>query len=225
MTCSAIDAEVGAALYFKCENFQRIGAFKARGAMQRGVLARRRRGAPRRRHAFVGQSRRGARLRGAAARHSRVGGDAGQRAAGQAGQRPPLRRDASASARRSSPRARRRATTCSVRPARRSIHPFDDRARDRGAGHGGARAARASAGSRRRDRAVRRRRTAVGHVDRGHGARAGHRVFGAEPRNADDAAASFASGRVRAAAADVDDRGRLAHDARRRARSRRCART
>jgi threonine dehydratase len=32
LTCAAIDAEVGAALYFKCENFQRVGAFKARGA-------------------------------------------------------------------------------------------------------------------------------------------------------------------------------------------------
>jgi len=32
LTCAAIDAEVGARLYFKCENFQRVGAFKARGA-------------------------------------------------------------------------------------------------------------------------------------------------------------------------------------------------
>ena len=32
MTCASIDAVVGATLAFKCENFQRIGAFKARGA-------------------------------------------------------------------------------------------------------------------------------------------------------------------------------------------------
>ncbi|MEO8487273.1 MAG: pyridoxal-phosphate dependent enzyme [Betaproteobacteria bacterium] len=32
ITCAAIDAEIGASLVFKCENFQRIGAFKARGA-------------------------------------------------------------------------------------------------------------------------------------------------------------------------------------------------
>ena len=32
MTCAAIDAEVGASLFFKCEHLQRIGAFKARGA-------------------------------------------------------------------------------------------------------------------------------------------------------------------------------------------------
>jgi len=32
LTCAAIDAEVGAKLVFKCENFQKVGAFKARGA-------------------------------------------------------------------------------------------------------------------------------------------------------------------------------------------------
>jgi threonine dehydratase len=32
MTSRTFDARVGAALYFKCENLQRIGAFKARGA-------------------------------------------------------------------------------------------------------------------------------------------------------------------------------------------------
>ena len=33
LTCRSLDAAVGATLYFKCENFQRIGAFKARGAV------------------------------------------------------------------------------------------------------------------------------------------------------------------------------------------------
>ena len=32
LTCRSIDAEVGASLHFKCENFQKVGAFKARGA-------------------------------------------------------------------------------------------------------------------------------------------------------------------------------------------------
>ncbi len=32
LSCRAIDAEVGARLWFKCENFQKVGAFKARGA-------------------------------------------------------------------------------------------------------------------------------------------------------------------------------------------------
>jgi len=44
---SAIDAQVGAELYFKCENFQRIGAFKFRGgynALSRFDAAQRRAG-------------------------------------------------------------------------------------------------------------------------------------------------------------------------------------
>lgn len=32
LTCTAIDKMVGAALFFKCENFQKVGAFKFRGA-------------------------------------------------------------------------------------------------------------------------------------------------------------------------------------------------
>lgn len=33
LVCAALDDILGARVYFKCENFQRIGAFKARGAM------------------------------------------------------------------------------------------------------------------------------------------------------------------------------------------------
>jgi len=33
MTSSGVDTEAGASLFFKCENFQKVGAFKARGAM------------------------------------------------------------------------------------------------------------------------------------------------------------------------------------------------
>src|SRR5262245_3176355 len=32
LTCSAIDAMAGAKVFFKCENFQKVGAFKFRGA-------------------------------------------------------------------------------------------------------------------------------------------------------------------------------------------------
>jgi threonine dehydratase len=32
LTCHALDVETGVILYFKCENFQKVGAFKARGA-------------------------------------------------------------------------------------------------------------------------------------------------------------------------------------------------
>jgi threonine dehydratase len=33
MTCNAIDEMAGCTIFFKCENFQKVGAFKARGAM------------------------------------------------------------------------------------------------------------------------------------------------------------------------------------------------
>ncbi|MEQ9415677.1 MAG: pyridoxal-phosphate dependent enzyme, partial [Cyclobacteriaceae bacterium] len=33
MTSGSIDAIAGCKIFFKCENFQKIGAFKARGAM------------------------------------------------------------------------------------------------------------------------------------------------------------------------------------------------
>ena len=33
LTCQTIDRMAGAQLVFKCENFQKIGAFKARGGM------------------------------------------------------------------------------------------------------------------------------------------------------------------------------------------------
>ena len=32
-TCSTIDALVGRKVFFKCENFQKSGSFKARGAL------------------------------------------------------------------------------------------------------------------------------------------------------------------------------------------------
>lgn len=38
LTSSGLDARVGARLFFKCETFQRVGAFKARGAFSRLTL-------------------------------------------------------------------------------------------------------------------------------------------------------------------------------------------
>jgi threonine dehydratase len=38
LTSSTLDARVGARLFFKCETFQRVGAFKARGAFSRLTL-------------------------------------------------------------------------------------------------------------------------------------------------------------------------------------------
>jgi threonine dehydratase len=38
LTSSSLDARVGARVFFKCENFQKVGAFKARGAFSRLTL-------------------------------------------------------------------------------------------------------------------------------------------------------------------------------------------
>ncbi|MDX1453911.1 MAG: threonine/serine dehydratase [Gammaproteobacteria bacterium] len=38
LTSASLDADCGASLFFKCENFQKIGAFKARGAMNAVLL-------------------------------------------------------------------------------------------------------------------------------------------------------------------------------------------
>lgn len=38
LTCAAIDAIAGGTIFFKCENFQKVGAFKARGAMNAALL-------------------------------------------------------------------------------------------------------------------------------------------------------------------------------------------
>ena len=75
------DAELGAELFFKCENFQRMGAFKFRGAFN--ALSRfDARAAPRRRRrVLVGQPRAGDRARRRAARHAGHDRDAARRAA------------------------------------------------------------------------------------------------------------------------------------------------
>ena len=118
--------------------------------LQRRVLAGRRRG----RDAAWSRTRRAITARRSrtrrAARHSRAGRDAGQRAEGQARQRR------AASARRCTSARRRvaaREATCAEverETGATLVHPLRRRARDRGAGHGGARAARRGAGSRRR---------------------------------------------------------------------------
>jgi threonine dehydratase len=38
LTCSSINAITGASIFFKCENFQKVGAFKARGASYAALL-------------------------------------------------------------------------------------------------------------------------------------------------------------------------------------------
>ena len=71
MTSKALDARAGASVFLKCENFQRVGAFKFRGAMN-AVLqlseAERRGG---RDHAFLGKPCTGRCAGGAAGRACR----------------------------------------------------------------------------------------------------------------------------------------------------------
>ncbi len=120
----SIDALAGAEIVFKCENLQRVGAFKFRGASnavwslpddvaRRGVV-----------DAFVRQSRRRARARGAHARDSGARRRAARRGAYQ-GRRDrslrrdiaPLRTDAGRARSRGRARARR-----DRRDARASVH-------------------------------------------------------------------------------------------------------
>ena len=70
LTSRTADAELGAALFFKCENFQRMGAFKFRGAFNALVALRRRAAPGRRGRVLVGQPRAGDRAGGAPARHA-----------------------------------------------------------------------------------------------------------------------------------------------------------
>ncbi len=84
MTSKALDAHSGASIFLKCENFQRVGAFKFRGAMnavlqlseaerQRGVITH-----------SSGNHAQAVALAGQVGRHSGHGGDAAERASGEA---------------------------------------------------------------------------------------------------------------------------------------------
>ena len=79
-----LNALAGAQLYFKCENFQDSGAFKARGATNAVFALSAARAARRRGDAFFGQSRRGGGARRASARRARPDRDAGELLARQA---------------------------------------------------------------------------------------------------------------------------------------------
>ena len=90
LSSATLDALAGAQLYFKCENLQECGAFKARGATN-AVFAL----PPELARAGVAthsSGNHGAALARAAARHPRVRRDAGQQPAGQARRRESLRR-------------------------------------------------------------------------------------------------------------------------------------
>jgi threonine dehydratase len=195
MSCRAIDDEVGASLFFKCEHLQKIGAFKARGACN-AVFSLDEATA---RHGVVTHSsgNHGAALAYAARRR-------GIRAWVVMPENAPMVKRANverfgATVRLCAPNVAAREATC-AEVARESgatlIHPFDD--------------ARVIAGQ---GTAALELLEAVGDLDAivapcggggllsgtaiaAKGVRASIDVLGAEPANADDAARSFASGRL-----------------------------
>ena len=71
MTSRSLDERVAATVFLKCENLQRVGAFKFRGALQHDLAAPRRRTPPRRGGVLVRQPRPGGGARLQDARHSR----------------------------------------------------------------------------------------------------------------------------------------------------------
>ena len=210
LTCAAIDAMAGAQVFFKCENFQKVGAFKFRGATNavrslpddqavRGVvthssgnhaaalaLAARQRGIP----AYIVMPRqRSGRQEGGRRRVRRA--DHLLRA-DPAGPRGRVRRTGPVDRRDAGPSVRRR---------RRHRRPGDRRAG----------AARRRAGPGRRPGPGRRRRATQRDADRGEGLAAGHRVIGCEPALADDAAAKPARRPNRPGPAARHHRRRPAH--------------
>ena len=196
LTSRTADAELGARVFFKCENFQRMGAFKFRGAYN--ALARfdeRQRRAGRRR-LLVGQPRAGDLARGDAARHA--GGDrhaarrAGRQGGGDEGLRRQRRRLRPLSRgprgdRQEARRGARHDADPAVRPSRRHRRPGH---RGEGADRGGRRrstrsssasAAAACSPARRSQRARSRRRAGS---------------IGVEPEAGNDGQQSFRSGRI-----------------------------
>ena len=71
LTSRALDEAIGASVFLKAENLQRVGAFKFRGAYNAVASLTRRGARARRRDRLVGQPRPGARARRAAARARR----------------------------------------------------------------------------------------------------------------------------------------------------------
>ena len=76
MTSRRLNAITGAELHFKCENFQRAGAFKVRGAFNAVMCLSDAEAACRGLYPLVRQPRGGAGAGGARARHRLLRGDA-----------------------------------------------------------------------------------------------------------------------------------------------------
>jgi threonine dehydratase len=199
MTCRSLDAEAGARLVFKCENFQKIGAFKARGATN-AVFAL---DAGRAARGVVTHSsgNHGAALAYAAARRGIPAWVVMPENAPKVKQDNVRRQGATI--RFCAPTAAAREAECAKVQAETGavlVHPFDNE--DVIAGQGTAAlelledapdldAVIAPVGG---------GGLLSGTAIAARGSKPGLRVFGAEPANADDAARSFASGRVEAVA-------------------------
>ena len=72
LTCQSLDQVVGASVYLKCENFQKVGAFKVSRRLQCSYRTSGGGSPPWGCGAFIGQPRPGACSGGAAARHSGI---------------------------------------------------------------------------------------------------------------------------------------------------------
>ena len=195
LTSAALDAATGARLYFKCENLQHVGAFKARGATN-AVMAL---------PADIAR-------RGVVTHSSGNHGAALAFAAALRGipawivmpENAPAAKQANVRAhggqiRFCAPNLAARENTCALvqqETGATLVHPFDDSAVIAGQGtaalelledvpHLDAVVAPCGGGG-----------LLSGTALAAHGTRAGIRVFGAEPRGADDAHRSLAAGRV-----------------------------
>ena len=223
-TSHSLDELIGAQLFLKCENLQKVGAFKARGACNavfslsaeaaaRGVVT----------HSSGNHGAAlayAARCRGIAAHVVMPDNAPKIKIANVEGFGAKVH--FCAAQRRGAREGVLRGRARDGRDARASVR----RPRgDRGAGYGGARAARSLSRSRRGRHAGRRRRPAVGDVDRHARHRPGHQGLRRRARGGRRRVARLRERQGRADAQSADDRRRACAARCRRARWARCART
>jgi threonine dehydratase len=195
LTCRSLDAEVGAQLVFKCENLQRIGAFKARGATN-AVFAL---DAQRASRGVVTHSsgNHGAALAYAAARRGIPAWVVMPDNAPQVKQENVRRQGATI--RFCAPTAAAREAECAKVEAETGavlVHPFDDENVIAGQGTAALELLEDATDLDAVIAPVGGGGLLSGTAIASRGTKPGIRVFGAEPANADDAFRSFRSGRV-----------------------------
>ncbi len=166
LTSSTVDALTGAKVHFKCENFQRMGAFKFRGAYNALSQLSSAAETQRRRRLFFGQPCAGGGAVGEAARRSRDHRHADRRAEGEARGNARLRRGSG------HVRREQRGPAEDRGEAGRRARPDADSAlrppaHSRWPGHRGEGVDRGDGAARHPDGALRRRRTAFGLFHRG----------------------------------------------------------